>query len=279
MNSTSPINTSPTGTSLTKTAPKTPLSPPRRLALLVGGVLGIALIGWGVVAIIGLLIPDTTERDQRTFDPQAQRLTVDIGSGDLVLRSGDGDQVQVNRTAQYGWRAPDVEESSGPDGVEVRADCSGFFLFGCDVDYEITVPDGFTVELRASSGNVEVRDVTVEQLGAEVSSGDLDLSGVDGALRLQASSGDITADGLRSLDVEAEASSGEIRLGFAEAPDRVNVRASSGDVEIALPEGPYQVNADTSSGDDEIDVAQDPNARRIVDVQVSSGDVQIVPAG
>ncbi len=110
-----------------------------------------------------------------------------------------------------------------------------------------------------------------------VSSGDVELSEVGGPLVVESSSGSITGAGLDSAAVAATASSGEVTLDFATAPDEVDVDVSSGDVELTLPTGggPYRLDVATSSGDQEIEVPTDAASARTVAVEASSGDVAV----
>lgn len=256
-----------------------PLSPARRTALTVGGVLGVLLIAWGAFAIVSLLAPETTTQRQLELDGSVRRLTVDVGNGDVTLRRVDGDAVQVRRTVQSGWREPRIEERAGSDGVVITADCPNFLTFECNVSYDIGVPDGFAIDLRASSGDLAVRGLSAESLRARVSSGDVELADVAGPIELEANSGSLTGQRLRTAALTAEVSSGEIALDFATPPRSVGVEASSGDVELTVPtgQGPYRVDTETSSGDEHVDVAVDPAAPRTIDARASSGDVSIQP--
>ncbi len=256
-----------------------PLSQGRRTALVVGGIVAAGAIAWGVVAIISLLSGRTSATDQIVLTPQRSQLQVDVSSGDVTLHRGGGADVVVNRTTWSGLRSPETSEVSDPDGVRIAASCPGPFNWFCGVSYDIAVPDGFTVELVSSSGDQTVRDLTVQSLRVEASSGAVRLADVAGPVQVRTSSGDIAANGMRSDTLTVEASSGDVLLDFVAPPSRVDVEVSSGDVRIRLPDGVYRVLTETSSGDERVDVPTDPAASRTVDARTSSGDVTIERAG
>ncbi len=270
--------TVPTETS-TQGVRRPPLSPGRRLALTIGGLAGVALIAWGGFLVLGLMVGETTVREQRTLSAERPRLSVELASGDVIVRRGTGPDVVLDRTIRYGLRQPRVEERSDADGVVVRADCPAWSGFFCDVSYEIAVPDGFTVELISSSGDQTVRGLSAAQLNLELSSGELTLQDVSGPMDVQTSSGSVRAELLRSETVAMQVSSGDVQLGFAAAPRRVLVQASSGDVKVELPDDRYRVVTDTSSGEERVDIAVDPSADRVVELRASSGDVDVTRTG
>lgn len=89
---------------------------------------------------------------------------------------------------------PTAVERSGADGIRIESsDCAGPFSWDCDLTYDIALPDGFDLDLVASSGSLTVRDLSVTRLREEVSSGDVDLVGVTGPIEISASSGEIVA--------------------------------------------------------------------------------------
>lgn len=265
---------------MTELATKRPLSPGRRLVLLVGGVFGAALILWGGFGIYALVTPVTTMQHQIRLPVQQARLSLDVGSGDVVLRRGGGSEVVVDRTTRYRTTAPQVLERSDADGVRIEADCTWRpFNWDCGVSYDITLPDGFDLDLRTSSGSMTVRDLVVGRMQQEVSSGDVELIGVTGPVDVRVSSGTITAERLTSDDVHVEASSGDVELDFAVAPRKVVTDVSSGRVEIGLPAGTYNVDAATSSGEERVDVPVDSTSDRLIQVRASSGDIDIVRNG
>ncbi|MGH3613376.1 MAG: DUF4097 family beta strand repeat-containing protein, partial [Pseudonocardia sp.] len=236
---------------------KPPLSPGRQIALVLGGLIAAAVIVCGGFGIYNLLTPVTTKQDQIRLPIEQAKLSLDVGSGDVTLRRGTGTEVVVNRTMRYRTAEPRVVERSGADGIRIEADCIGVFNWTCEASYDITLPDGFDLDLAASSGSLTVRDLAVQRLRHDASSGDVELVGTTGPVDLRVSSGTITADQLTSDDVYVEASSGDVDLDFATAPRKVVADVSSGRIEIGLPDGKYNVDVDVDSGEQRVDVPVD----------------------
>ncbi|MQA82748.1 MAG: DUF4097 family beta strand repeat protein [Streptosporangiales bacterium] len=260
-----------------------------------GAIVAVVLVV-GAAVSIAFALRDSFGGDgvsgTRTLSASAKHLFVDVESGDVTVRKGSTDDVRLTRTVR--GRSPRIVEESRNDGVHVSADCPAFTFGRCDVSYEIVVPADMRVEIDASSGAVQVDGVTggtqveassgtitAKDLGGEVelesSSGDVNVTGASGNLDVSASSGEIKADGLTGGRVKAESSSGDVVLGFAAAPDRVELDVSSGDATITLPGGSttYKVDVETSSGDEQVDVPTDPDAAHEITVEASSGDVTI----
>jgi len=166
------------------------------------------------------------------------------------------------------------------DGIRIESsDCAGPFNWDCEVTYDIALPDGFDLDLAASSGSLTVRDLTVARLRGEVSSGDVELVGVTGPIDISADSGRIVAQRLSSDDVSVSASSGDVELDFATAPRTVVADVSSGTIQIGLPAGSYNVRTEVDSGDERVDVPVDSTSDRLIQARASSGDIDIVSNG
>jgi hypothetical protein len=270
--------TEPAGTGPTAEPGRTGSRGSRRLVLGLGVLASVAVVGVGAVGVVNATTPATTSEQALSFDPQAPRLVVELGSGDVALSRAAGDQVDVRRTVRSrGGSQPSLDEQSDPDGVRISAECSLWFGWGCEVDYEIAVPDGFTLDLRTSSGSVDAGGVTAATTTVSASSGDVELVDVTGPIVAEANSGSVTGERLDSPSVSAVASSGAVTLDFATTPGAVTVEASSGDVTLSLPatDGPYAVDVATSSGKEQISVPADPASPRRISVEASSGDVEV----
>ncbi len=100
-----------------------------------------------------------------------------------------------------------------------------------NVEYTITVPAGISID--------EVKLV----------SGDVDIKGVAGEVRVSTVSGNVNAEGLRGR-AELSSVSGDVHVTFANAKNRIKLNSVSGDVIASLPsDASVQVSANTVSGD------------------------------
>lgn len=80
-------------------------------------------------------------------------------------------------------------------------------------------------------------------------SGDVDVKGVTGEVRISTVSGNVNAEGLRGR-AELSSVSGDVRVIFANARNRIKLNSVSGDVIASLPsDASVQVSANTVSGD------------------------------
>ena len=114
-------------------------------------------------------------------------------------------------------------DSDGDDDHDGRSAAS--------VEYSLTVP--------ATASLDEVKLV----------SGDVDVSGVGGEVRIGSVSGNINATGLRGR-TDISSVSGDVKVTFSQAPARTKLHSVSGDVVAMLPtNASVEVSANTVSGD------------------------------
>jgi Putative adhesin len=241
-------------------------------------LLALAFLVTFAVWLGDFLSPSTTAERTFTMTPVSSRLTIETTTGAVRLTSTHEHAVRVHRKAIHGWREPVIEERLDGSAATLRGTCPAVFARGCTVDYDIAVPDGFTVDVRSGSGELDIRGIRVQHLRTDVSSARTSLVDVAGPMELRSSSGSVTAMRLNSADVKAEVSSGSTSLDFATAPSAVTVSASSGNVTLRLPvDGPYRVRAETSSGTKQIGVPDHCTSPRAVTVTANSGNIAVLP--
>jgi hypothetical protein len=279
----------------TEAPQRRPLSPARRWVLGVGMVLSLLLIAYGVLLLVNLL-GRTSEERRSALPATGDRLVVSSSGGSVRVVGRGVDEVHVVAKLRYGLGRPRVEQTSGPDGVRLSASCRWYSSF-CSTDWEIEVPARFAVDADSSGGSITVQAVagavTADSSGggitvrdargavrASSSGGDITVAEATGAVDLKSSGGGVTGERLRGAEARAESSGGDVRLGFATAPERVEASSSGGGVEIRLPpvEGGYRVDASSSGGDRSVDVPTDPASARRIRATSSGGDVRILPA-
>lgn len=271
-------------------ASKPPPSVGKRVA--VSAIAGVT-IAWGGLTAVSW-ISSSTSTDELSLPVHGDTINIDVGSGDVQVRTGDVDEVQVTRSIHSGLTMPELTSTSDASGITLAAECGWNWMGPCSVDYELVVPADLDLNVDSNSGEVDIADVTGD-VTVDASSGDIEASGLSGQVALSttsgdiaaenisgplttnASSGDISASGLTGETVDAEASSGDIQLTFAAAPGDVEASASSGDVTLLLPDDgtAYRVETEVSSGDEAIDVPIQPDAANVLSVETSSGDISI----
>ncbi|MET8234389.1 DUF4097 family beta strand repeat-containing protein [Micromonospora sp. NPDC005298] len=208
------------------------------------------------------------------------------GSGDMVVRgTGPAGEARIKRVVRYQGGEPKARYEIKGSELILDSDCGN----RCSVSYEVTVPEGVTVQGESGSGDVELSKIGTVDLrlgsgdvritgatgavGVETGSGNIEVSEASGAVRLRAGSGDITARRLGG-STDAEAGSGNVTVEL-DTPAAARAHASSGDVTLLVPQGSYQVRSSTGSGDAKVTVADDPAASLVLDGSAGSGNVTI----
>lgn len=195
------------------------------------------------------------ETYRRSFDVgDGGRLNVDTDVGSIEVRAAGSGRVEIEVEAS-GSRADELELdfSQNGDDVTVRADFPrqrGWFNWGSSgirVEFVITVPERYDVDLETSGGSISVSDLAGEVL-AETSGGSLDFGRIRGPVRAHTSGGSIRLEGSEG-DAEVDTSGGSIKIGDVEG--RVKANTSGGSIEIDRARG--RVDADTSGGSIRVD--------------------------
>ncbi|OQO90593.1 hypothetical protein B1813_13620 [Saccharomonospora piscinae] len=237
------------------------------------GVTGAALVVVGLWVAFDWELPwaGTTVERTNTVERAVERVDLDNGSGDVVVRAVAGTEgAVVEQRLNYHGDEPGAAYTLSGTTLELHG-CGA----DCAVEYQVTVPLGTRVEGEVSSG-----DVVVENAGdvsVRASSGDVRVltTAEDGAsvVSAEASSGDLSLDVDGVETVNASVKSGDIGLDLGRVGS-VHAQTSSGDIEAAVPPGTYRVGGTTSSGDREIH-EQARGADRVLDLTTSSGDVLV----
>jgi hypothetical protein len=272
----------------------TTASPQRVLWLAAGGLLAVLCTLWAGFSLAGWTVGSVERDTHRVLSGPISEVDVRGEAGDITLVPTGGSQVVVDGHAKGTLWLPRMETRIDGGRVAVRGACHVVTFGSCHVSFVIRVPAGIPIAVRASSGDVSVKglsgpvsikassgDVEVADLSGDasvkLSSGDIEARGLGGRALLETSSGDVEATELRSRIVSARATSGDVFVDLATAPERVNAAASSGDVTIAVPRGtgPYDAQVSTSSGDEHRGVDTSTRSPRSLSAITSSGDATI----
>lgn len=208
---------------------------------------------------------------------QTRSVLIEGDRGDVVVReTREGESPAVTMSSRWAFREPELSVDEGPGGqLTVSAPCPPGNWGACAVGFELSVPAGTAVEVRASLGDVDVvstGDVTVVS-----SLGDVSVAGEANTVRVTTSLGDIRVTGTPGT-VQADASLGGIRVLVQEPPDLVSATTSLGDVHLEVPGGVgYAVDTDTSQGSQDVRVTRDPEAPRTLRARTSLGAIRIIP--
>ena len=238
----------------------------RRLVVLVAGLMCLVLAMGAAVA----------QAEEQTFGFRADGLvSVDNSAGETVIHAWDKEEVKMI-TTRKGAGAEDIEIiiDAGEDYLKIETEYPIFSWFRRPrVNYELWVPEGASLRVAASSGNINI-DGQRSDVRANASSGDVELVDIWGAIDAGTSSGSIRVEDSKG-DIIARSSSGSIRILGVEAVEGelnyVRVNASSGSV--VLKNIVAHIDAETTSGGINID-----NSQGNISASCSNGNIKIVEA-
>lgn len=175
-------------------------------------------------------------------------LEVDADLGSIVVEAGGSGNVTVTIDA------PEDDDLSfdvrqGRSGVRVvgeyKGNSSGWFGWGGKrpkVEYRITVPKNYNVDLDTKGGSISVDDLR-GRVDADTSGGSLSFGNIDGPVDGNTSGGSIRLESSNG-DANLDTSGGSIKIGDVQG--NVNADTSGGSISIARAHG--NVVADTSGG-------------------------------
>jgi hypothetical protein len=231
-----------------------PMTTGRRLALLIGVPLALALLA--LTAIDEVAFAGIASYYVGLNLPVHGTAQFSVGSGDLTLGQAAGDRLLVRGKARYSLVRSTVHRSVAPSVTSVSTHCE--FPFGiCDFHLQASLPVGTRALISDGSG-------------------DLTLRGLRGTVNATNGSGDILGTRLASAVVTASAGSGDITLAFTLAPSRVTISDGSGDIHLILPRGViYHVTGGTPSGSMHVYVATSSRSPHKIAVSDGSGDILI----
>ncbi|MEM9553967.1 MAG: DUF4097 family beta strand repeat-containing protein [Acidobacteriota bacterium] len=237
----------------------------RRLSVL---ALGLAAGGLFIFALPAAADCDQrAEREARIALDGARSIEILARAGDLSVRPGDGDAVEATGTAcaSKASTLQGIQLTATRRGDAVRVEVEIPETRGwrdhASLDLVVDVPPDVPVAITDSSGDIELRGITVASIedssgdieGRDLlgdfrvadSSGDVELYALDGSVELTDSSGDLEIEGARGSVVVHADSSGDIEI--EDVLGSVTVHAdSSGDIDVARVVGDFVVERDGS---------------------------------
>jgi putative adhesin len=171
-------------------------------------------------------------------------------SGSIRLAGDDGNDVVVTvRGDSNALRDLAVERAAGRLLVQPqRVDAGWFKRTNVSFEFDVVVPRGARVDIKAVSADVIASGLAGEQAYKTVS-GDVHLSGGGGRIAVQSVSGDLHVNGARQLELSATTTSGDVHVD-AQLVEHLRAKTVSGDVRLAgrLADGPRHT-VETVSGD------------------------------
>jgi Putative adhesin len=202
-------------------------------------------------------------------------LVVNENSGTVHVHAGDTSQIIV-RATEYAYGLGNdlndlqVQYTQQGNTLTVNANESwGIVLGNRGINLDITVPSSIDLALHGSSGDINLTGVD-GKIDVNTDSGSLSLNNVNGPLDLSTSSGDITVIN-ESGPVSAHADSGDIRLDHASGV--MNLSTSSGNITLDQAQVSGQDLWQTDSGSIQFTGTLDPHGT--YQMETDSGNVTL----
>lgn len=169
------------------------------------------------------------------------RIGIEWAAGDIVIQRGRDNTINISESASGNDR-PMVCRMKN-DKLEIQFTENKPFSFGfgniASKDLTVTVPEDFDLrelELDMASGNVEIRDLTIDEVEFDCADVECVLDGCTvRTLDVDTASGDITFSGsLEELDLDS-ASTDFVGV-FTNTPRSITMDGMSGKLDLTLPE-------------------------------------------
>ncbi|MDX2376453.1 hypothetical protein M4I32_06530 [Microbacterium sp. LRZ72] len=263
-----------------------PAGPPRKPRP-ASRVIAILMIALGAVVVLGAIASAaftaiaaaSVRTDTRTVDAAGlDALDVNISGGSLRIVYAQVDEAALDVTSGSGadrWR---LDREGDTLVLESPNSLFGGWWFGGNGRATLTLP----AELERTE-----LDATLA-----LAAGDLEASGRFGQLAVEMGAGDLTVSGA-ARDVTADVSAGRAQLDLdgvsqaqiavsagqlmgrftGSAPTDVGLTVSAGSLELALPDETYDVRADVSAGDLDNRLDTSNASPRVVEAEISAGQV------
>lgn len=252
-----------------------PLTPGRRVALVLGLVATLALTAQTAVGVVAALGRTTVTEDVAVPTP-GQLFSLSSGEGDVEVYPSKDGRLHVQAIKRFGLREPRVVQSGAGNDLRLSTTCRTLEP-SCSVDFRVAIPAELALTVSTGSGDVDVRGVA-GAVTVSAGSGDIAVADAAAPVSVRAGSGDITLENVAGRTVDARTGSGDIDAAFEQVPVEVRARTGAGDVSLVLPgSAAYAVDVDTGAGDETVTVDMAASSPNRIYVRTGSGDVSVVP--
>lgn len=256
--------------------------PPRRPArrsrlwLIVGSVILVPVMVWGILSLVLLLAHETETVTEVVAARDIALVEVRNPTGRVEVVGADVDEVTIRAEVSHGLRRTGYGHRVEGERLEIWGTCPVIGSSWCEVKYLIEVPRDVTVEVRSADRAV-LRSLrgTVE---ARISNGSVAAVGLSGPTKLRSTNGSVRVEDHRGDELVATSSNGEVSVAVDTPPTQLEARSTNGDVLVELPADEtirYRVTLETTNGDRTNEVVTDPNSDREVMVDSTNGDVTV----
>ncbi len=244
----------------------------------------------------------------RSFDfPSGGMLVVDVESGHVEIRTGNGSGITVEVSVERGDLDDYVELSFNEtgDGLEIigKKPRGGRRNHDGGIEYLITAPSRMDLDISSGGGHIQIEDVEGQvevstggghvkirdirgDLDVQTGGGHLEIGEVDGTLSVKTGGGHIEVDDVRG-DVEASSGGGHINVGNVEGDLEVHtggghISAETVDGRVVLKSGGGNISVKRGASDAEIETGGGNVTLREMEghvrVRTDGGDIDVALA-
>ena len=228
--------------------------------LVIWSVVAVVLVGIFIACLIlgggGFSLWKQGENREITrFEEEGTGLqAIDIRwtSGTVRVSPTDGERITAVESSPYEGKPMECSLTDGTLTISQKRNW-GIFFFGIGPrksDLELSVPrkEYESFALKATSGEIDIRDITASDSRYTLTSGDLHLTDITAdSLQLKLTSGDIHGSGIAAGQLTADTTSGGIDI--AGAFRRISGKTTSGNVKIESRDMPDALDYGMTSGD------------------------------
>ena len=210
--------------------------------LLAGAITCIALVSSAYV------LADTTKTTLDAKSGGTLYLKTDVGSVEIDTHNRDEVLLEVFKDGRDADEFEVTHESKGKD-VNIYGEVdSGWGSRQLRVEFKITVPENYNLEIETAGGSIDIEDLTGD-VDAHTSGGSINVGKITGDVELDTSGGSITTEEIFG-PLDAHTSGGSINVTFAnQLTEDAELDTSGGSITAYLiPDIKVDINASTSGG-------------------------------
>lgn len=177
------------------------------------------------------------EASEQTFEAgDAPAVDVDIFAGEVQIRAGEGDTVQVTVTKKANTRTNldriEVNLTQSDSKVRVEGRVPSLRTGNVSVEVVIVAPAGSRLDVNTGAGQIVIQDMTGEII-VDSGAGDINVTGAQGAVDLHVGAGAIHYEGSPSGRCRFDTGAGEITLRVpGDANLELDLGVGIGDVDV-----------------------------------------------
>jgi hypothetical protein len=238
------------------------------LVILAGAGLLVLLVSGGAVGAPVSLAADAEA---------GSSVEVRVPNSALRFESSPDAQVHVRADGSSLGATPTLAITTANGVTEVTGGCPNQWLGFCSLTMTVALPAALSLTTDGVNGQIEVSGLT-GALRLTTTNGAVETTGTLGRVEVHTTNGAVRVRDAGSRRVVATTTNGAVDVDFRDAPEAVEARSTNGAITVRMPAAglSYRVDARTTNGNvDTGSLPSDPSARRTIIAQTTNGDVRV----